>query len=288
MAACINHPPVETDTTCARCGQPFCDACLVEFLGWRYCGPCRVQRLAEVQGPSLVTARYAGTGTVEIGRWLASGWQTVQGDLPAFMLATLLVAGVSLLTCGVGLGAMQCGLFMMAYRKMAYGSVSVETGFEGFRRFLNAFLTVLLIAVGGLLVRFIVDIPAYALTAIGIVTARGASEPNSILTILAQGYNYVTGAVLTALLSGATLFALPHVAARNADPIAALSASLAVFRRNILMFSLAGFLFHLLSLAGALACGLGALVTVPLVAAATAQAYADHFGIQDFDRTGYR
>src|SRR5437762_13555352 len=86
MAFCTYHPGVEASGACARCGQPFCDACLVEILGQRFCGPCRDMRLAEMQAPLRMqgAATFAGTGKVDIGRWLTGGWQIIQPDLVTF------------------------------------------------------------------------------------------------------------------------------------------------------------------------------------------------------------
>jgi hypothetical protein len=51
MIPCTFHPTVEATGPCAACGRPFCDGCLVDFLGRPLCGPCRDQRLAAVSGP---------------------------------------------------------------------------------------------------------------------------------------------------------------------------------------------------------------------------------------------
>lgn len=51
METCLLHPGVETAQACERCGQPFCDACLVAFLGARRCAWCKQQALDEVQRP---------------------------------------------------------------------------------------------------------------------------------------------------------------------------------------------------------------------------------------------
>ena len=34
---CTNHPEREADATCAYCGKPFCNECLVEVKGRMYC-----------------------------------------------------------------------------------------------------------------------------------------------------------------------------------------------------------------------------------------------------------
>src|SRR5262249_43950116 len=125
MPFCTNHPTTETGEVCASCGQPFCDACLVTIMGQRLCGPCRDRRVAEMQGhlpgQAVSTAPLAGSGTVDIGRWLSSGWQIVQADIVTFAVATLLLGLIGMATCGILAGPMTCGIMMMAYRRMTSG-----------------------------------------------------------------------------------------------------------------------------------------------------------------------
>src|SRR5689334_4537760 len=121
MAQCLNHPTVETNAVCARCAQPYCDSCLVDFMGQRYCGPCRDYRLYEMQHPGGPGAVYSGTGTVDMGRWLGAGWNIISQDVATWMVAALLffvLTGCSVRICS---GPLAAGMFMMAYRKMTYG-----------------------------------------------------------------------------------------------------------------------------------------------------------------------
>ena len=275
MDACLNHPAAETDLACARCGRPFCDACLVEFLGDRVCGPCRDLRLGEMQGPGYRDAPFAGTGRVDIGRWLGAGWQIIQPDLFTFAAATLIAGVLSLGTCYILLGPMWCGLHLMCYRKMTSGVVSVEHLFDGFRRFLWAFLAALLFLAVYNGVTFLLYIP------LGFLGAFAESSPWLMFVYMPVYYggSFLWGA----FLYGATFFTFAHVAARNANPIDAVSASWQVFRRSPVMFCLAGLLLQLLWGVGFMALCLGALITTPWLVAATSQAYADHFGLSAAD-----
>ena len=49
MTPCMNHPHAQAAAQCGGCGRPFCESCLVEFLGKRFCGPCRDFHLAHVR-----------------------------------------------------------------------------------------------------------------------------------------------------------------------------------------------------------------------------------------------
>jgi hypothetical protein len=277
LANCINHPWIETAQACANCGQPFCDSCLVEFLGQRYCGPCRDQRLAQMQGPQVAaTAPFAGTGTVDMGRWLNAGWELIRNDLLTFGVASFLAVLLSVLSCYVLLGPMICGMYMMAFRKLTHGTVEVGNLFDGFRRFLWAFLGMLLMGVVVYVPMFILQIPMMVIS---------FTDPNNVTgTLLATGFYYVTAIPLSVLVGGATLFVFPHIAARNANPVDAFAASFQVFRRNILMFALCSFVFSLVMQLGVCAVCIGLFITVPMVVAAIAQAYADHFGVAGWDQ----
>ncbi len=39
---CKNHPDVSAADRCAGCAEAFCGDCLVEVLGQKYCGSCKV------------------------------------------------------------------------------------------------------------------------------------------------------------------------------------------------------------------------------------------------------
>ncbi|MBD5782381.1 DUF4190 domain-containing protein [Pelagicoccus sp. NFK12] len=39
---CVNHPETPSDARCTGCQEPFCQDCLVEINGEKYCGSCKV------------------------------------------------------------------------------------------------------------------------------------------------------------------------------------------------------------------------------------------------------
>lgn len=39
---CKNHADIAATDRCAGCAEPFCPDCLVEVLGQKYCGSCKV------------------------------------------------------------------------------------------------------------------------------------------------------------------------------------------------------------------------------------------------------
>jgi hypothetical protein len=42
---CKNHADVTAVDRCAGCAEPFCPNCLVEVLGQKYCGSCKVMAI---------------------------------------------------------------------------------------------------------------------------------------------------------------------------------------------------------------------------------------------------
>ncbi|MGD8240888.1 MAG: hypothetical protein PVH68_20220 [Armatimonadota bacterium] len=211
---------------------------------------------------------------MDISRWLTAGWNMIKDDILTFAVASFLAVLLAAVTCGILGPAMQCGLFMMAFHRMTGRRVEVGTVFEGLSRFGNALLTGLLL----LLVMLVIYGVAYGPP----ILVQVAAPDSEAAQALAGLWNMVASLALQALTSGAIFFVFAHVAARNVGPVEAITASWEVFTRNILMFALVGFLFQLIAGLGAIACFIGVFVTQPLIIAATAQAYADHFGIADY------
>lgn len=278
MPACVNHPYQEAQQPCPDCGLAYCSACLVEFLGQRICGPCRDRRLAQMQGQNIPQdAPLAGTNTVDIGGWTAAGWQIVKNDLLTFSLAMLVAVLISICTCLIALPAMSAGLLMMAYRKMTTGYVEFGNLFDGFRRFANALGTFLLLFLASMGLSLVINIPVFIVTAVTGDKSGATIATNLICQLISS--------VVSLVLAGLTLFAFPHVAARNAKPMEAITASISVCRRNIPMFAAVALVWQLLSSLGLVACCVGILVTASIVTAAEAKAYSDHFGLQGWENT---
>ena len=284
MAECLNHPTVETEVRCARCAQYYCDSCLVDFMGQRFCGICRDYRLYELQHPGGPGAVYSGTGTVDLGRWIGGGWNIISGDMGTWILASLISWVIIGVSCGLLYGPMMAGMQMMAFRKMTYGTVEISNLFDGFQRFGNSFLLTLIrgFVLGGIILTLYFGL-------IGATVASVAANPNA-----AGPPGFLVGALLIyypavffvsyvdALLN---IFTLSQIAARNVGPGKAIADNLNVVKRNFLMFSVFTFLLWLFEILAAIPCYIGLLIVSPLVAAARAQAYADHFGIEGWDRS---
>jgi hypothetical protein len=60
---CKNHPSVPAVERCVGCAELFCEYCLVEVLGQKYCGSCKVMAVkepAQTYGEGLVPCEAAG------------------------------------------------------------------------------------------------------------------------------------------------------------------------------------------------------------------------------------
>lgn len=278
MAACVNHPWVETDATCANCARAFCESCLVEFMGGRYCGPCRDLKLADMQRPAGLSGesgRLAGTGVVEIGGWLSRGWQIIQADLPLFALAALLTSILSLFSCGLVYGSMISGIFILCFSRMLHGRADFQQLWRGFQRFGNALAVVLIVV----LVEVVIELSISFAVGIPVGFATRSGRTGSWLQDAGNGAAGLVNTLVSFLLLSATFFALPLVAARNATPVEAFRASWAIFTRNPGGFLLTAFVFEVLRRLGVVLCCVGVFITIPWTLAAQAQAYVDYFGL---------
>jgi hypothetical protein len=81
------------------------------------------------------------------------------------------------------------------------------------------------------------------------------------------------------VVAGLFLFTLPLVAERGLGPLEALRTSMEKTKGNLLMFSLFAVVLYLIAAAGGMLCGVGALITYPVVFATMAVAYRDLFGL---------
>jgi uncharacterized membrane protein len=104
-----------------------------------------------------------------------------------------------------------------------------------------------------------------------------------LLTQLLVGLCTMGGAILcffpAYIVAGLLFFAVPLVVEKGMSPVDALRASFEKTKGNWLMFTLFAFVTTLMAGAGAIACYVGALATMPLYFLTIAVAYRDVFGV---------
>lgn len=88
---CAQHPDIETNLTCGKCGKPICPKCMVQTPVGARCPECaRRQRLPTFQVSASYYLRAAGMGLV-LGAAGGLVWGLVQG-LFSFLYLNLLLA----------------------------------------------------------------------------------------------------------------------------------------------------------------------------------------------------
>lgn len=283
---CVIHPSVTASAACARCMQPYCDNCLVEFLGARYCGPCRNLKLAETQGSAYLTGYsgfpagrpiYEGTGRVDVTRWLTRGWEMLFAETGTWVLATLITMLLGTLSCGLVMPALLCGMHMMALRQVRGERPALDHLFGGFRRFGSALLLML---IPGLPVTLLFGL-AYG-NLIWAAMSSPSSESSRAMTAMLLFYAaYPVMALINLAFYTIGFFASTRIAAVGGSPLAALSDSWQVVQRNRWGFLGLVVLLGLIYMLGGSFCAVLLLFVLPLLVLTGAQAYVDHFGLDD-------
>ncbi len=183
----------------------------------------------------------AGEVRVEIGRWIGEGWNVVTSDLAIFAAITLIYAVLFTAIPVVLHGPLMAGFYIACIRKMRTGIVEVGDLFKGFNWFVPALITFVL---------------ASFFTFIGFLLC------------------IIPGIVVAAVYMFPYLF----IVDRGMDFWPAMQSSHEIVKRNyfgFVMFVIACALFNLL---GAIALGVGLLITVPVTFVAVAAAYRDNVG----------
>jgi hypothetical protein len=96
---CKRHPEIETNLTCAKCGEPICPKCLIQTPVGARCRTCaKLSRVPTYRIPKIFYLRAIGAG---IGAALVTGilWGLLQKYLPFAYLNLLLATAV-----GYGIG----------------------------------------------------------------------------------------------------------------------------------------------------------------------------------------
>jgi hypothetical protein len=277
LPQCTVHPGVAAATPCARCRRPYCAACLITRQGQPLCLACH-HALTGTPPPALLEQRtdIRGTGRVELGRWVSAGWQLLLAEVGPWMLAALLSMVVSLATCLLTAPALSCGLFHMALRQISGRRIAADQVFWGFRRFGSAFVLSLLLGLP--------MVPVYAYVLYTLFSVWFVPKPDTELFMrvaltATAGYGFLF--VYAMLITTVAFFAYPREAAVRVGPLGTLSQSWQVVRRNFWMFLLAAFVLMIIQSLGASVFYVGILFTLPLSVLAWAQAYVDHFGLED-------
>lgn len=219
------------------------------------------------------------------GRCFSEGWELIRDDY-------LTLVGISL--CGLVLmyllpvvlqGPVYCGMFILIFDRMRGGRVSFERFFDGFNFFLPSFLVTLLALIPGLILTVVI-----VALAIGAVASGVALESEGISGALLGSLGLLVAVLIVGLLVAISIqilisFALPLVIERRLGPVDACKTSARAVMDNLGLVVGLVVIQSLLTLAGALLCGIGVIFAFPIIFASSAVAYRHMFGL-DSTRNG--
>jgi hypothetical protein len=222
------------------------------------------------QWPELASpAPYAPTPTAISGlsAWITRGWETVSTDAGAFILAALIVMGLSILTVGICGPPLSAGLYIMALRKHDGHAVSAGDVMEGFKFFGATWGLALIILIPVMLVMGLV---------FGIAFAASGKDMEQVLPFLQMGLQLPASAV-GYFIGTALLFAIPMIVDLGYGPVQAIEESWAAVKPQFWSYLGAYIILALISSAGMMACGVGMLFTYPLSVACIIAVYRSRF-----------
>lgn len=199
---------------------------------------------------------------VRSGEWVSRGWALVRPYLVTHALIALVVAVLSALTIGILAGPLTCGWFMILLRQRRDPAYEPQFGdlWKGFEVFGQSFLAWLVIAI----------VTAVAGGLVGTIAAVIEAVP-----VVGQLLAPMTGAVLAVCVMVVFLYVFPLVVDRRMDFWPAIQLSAETTAPEFLPFAGFALILYVLNTIGAALCGIGALITGPVVMAAIAVSYED-------------
>lgn len=213
------------------------------------------------------------------GRCISEGWELIREDY-------LALVGISL--CGLVLmyllpvvlqGPVYCGMFILIFDLMRGGRVSFERFFDGFNFFLPSFLVTLLALIPGLILTVVI-----VALAIGAVASGAALESEGFSGALLGSLGLLIAVLIVGLLVAISIqilisFTLPLVIERRLGPVDACKTSASAVIDNLGLVVGLVVIQSLLTVAGALLCGIGVIFAFPVIFASSAVAYRHMFGL---------
>ncbi|MCI0420463.1 MAG: hypothetical protein L0312_14770 [Acidobacteria bacterium] len=211
----------------------------------KFCSTCGRSQQDETP-PSVVSPPPAVSSevTAQTGRWMAAGWELVKADWMPFVLMALVFLVVTGCIPVVLNGPLMAGFHIACIRKLMSGRAEVGDLFKAFNRF------------GATLLAFLVT---------------------GVFTFLASLLCLIPGLIIAAMYQFTYLF----IVDKKMDFWPAMLASHELVKKDYFGFSLFLLALILINIAGALACFVGLLVTIPLTYAAITAAYRDLAGFEN-------
>lgn len=214
--------------------------------------------------PKAEAAPVVRTG---LSAWITRGWETVSPDAGAFVVATLIVMGLSIITLGICGPPLSAGLYIMALRKHDGHAVQSGDVMEGFKYFGATWGL-------GLLVGIPIMVVVALMVGLGLLAGGGDFEKSMPMIQMAMqlpltAVSYFVGTAL--------LFGVPLIVDRGYGSVQALQESWAAVKPQFWSFLGAYTIIQLISSTGAMLCGIGALFTFPLSVGCVIAVYRELF-----------
>lgn len=216
------------------------------------------------------------TGVIRPVECFKEAWELIKSDywlLFAIFLVGALIGGASMY---ILIGAMLCGIFYCYLQKIDGKPVAFEDLFKGFNFFLPSFLLMLILIVPTFVLIGIVYAPFIA----AVVMGSKLSEEELIGLIAGSLFIDLIFAVVMVCAQTLLFFAFPLIVDRNLSVWEAMKTSAKAVRQNlggVIGLILVG---AVINIVGALACGIGAYFTAPIVLAGNMLAYRKVFPAQ--------
>ncbi|HEY8563056.1 MAG TPA: hypothetical protein VIL74_21950 [Pyrinomonadaceae bacterium] len=217
------------------------------------------------------------TGVIRPVECMKEGWELIKQDywlLFAVTLVGLLIGGVSLY---VLVGAMICGIFYCYLQKIDGKPVVFEGLWKGFEWWLPGLIATIFIVVPMIAVYVIIYLPFIA------AAIMGSKLSESEMMGLLFGAFALDLVVIVVMVCFHTLlmFTFPLIVDRNLGALAAMKTSAKAVWKNL--GGIAGFyaVAFVMSLLGAMACGVGTYFVIPIIMAGTTVAYRKIFPSSD-------
>jgi uncharacterized membrane protein YesL len=197
---------------------------------------------------------------VRVRGWLREAWDLIGADLPLFTMAAFLTISLSLLSAFILALPLLVGLCIMFLEKLNGRQPELKHLWEGITQHFPASIVVYMIYM-------LASVPFDAANVF--LQTRAAPCPTvGILTVLVGLW----------LIGTPLFFCLPLIADRDLSARDALRLSWARVRTQPLNILLNVIVCSIVALFGLFACGLGLIITLPLVVATLVLAYRDLVG----------
>lgn len=177
------------------------------------------------------------------GHWIGAGWEMVKGDLPLFMLLSLLFFLLNSFVPILLQGPLIAGFSIVCAKKLLYGRFDLGDFFKGFNFFVAALVASLLI---------------------------------TLFTFFGTLLCIIPGLVIAAMYQFTYLFIID----KKMDFWPAMQASHALVKNDYFGFTLFFIAAVLLNIIGLICCIVGVLATLPILYAAATVAYKELVGFE--------